>query len=287
MIGPLFDGMVDLEAALADLQGHIALPPTPDLAGSVATRLRTAPAPVTRIRPMRRRLRNSLLLAAAISLLIVATVLGVRFGLPSLGIEFRPPSTSPAPTATSGSSAPGSATSSATPTPSPRPVSLGLGEPTTLDAVRADAPFVVRVPTALPPPDQVFLGGADLRGQIAFLYPASADLPAATLLGGAGLLVTQNLGSADEGVARKLVDQGLATVTPVTVDGAPGFWIEGKPHGFWYLAPDGSAIEGSRRLVGDTLLWERDGVLYRIEGAITMERALDIAESMDAPEGAP
>jgi hypothetical protein len=32
--------------------------------------------------------------------------------------------------------------------------------------------------------------------------------------------------------------------------------------------------------VGDTLAWERNGVLYRIEGAITQERALEIARSM-------
>ena len=43
---------------------------------------------------------------------------------------------------------------------------------------------------------------------------------------------------------------------------------------------DGEFIDDSRRLVGDTLAWERDGVLYRIEGAITLERALEIAASM-------
>ena len=49
---------------------------------------------------------------------------------------------------------------------------------------------------------------------------------------------------------------------------------------FWYLAPDTSMIKESRRLVGDTLVWERDGMLYRIEGAISKARALEIAESM-------
>lgn len=62
--------------------------------------------------------------------------------------------------------------------------------------------------------------------------------------------------------------------------GAPGLWISGAPHVFWYLAPDGEFINESRRLVGDTLAWERDGVLYRIEGDITLERALEIAVSM-------
>jgi len=64
------------------------------------------------------------------------------------------------------------------------------------------------------------------------------------------------------------------------MDGSLGVWISGQPHLFWYLAPDGSFIQENRRLVGDTLAWERDGVLYRIEGAITLSRALEIARSM-------
>jgi hypothetical protein len=94
------------------------------------------------------------------------------------------------------------------------------------------------------------------------------------------LLVTQNHGSPDDGLGRKLVGAGLANVEPAVIDGAPGYWITGAPHVFWYLAPDGSVIEESRRLVGDTLVWERDDVLYRIEGAVSRVRALEIAESM-------
>src|SRR3712207_7864772 len=47
-------------------------------------------------------------------------------------------------------------------------------------------------------------------------------------------------------------------------------WISGEPHLFWYLAPDGTFIEESRRVVGNTLAWERDGILYRIEGDIPL-----------------
>ncbi|MEO5703561.1 MAG: hypothetical protein ABIZ52_03020, partial [Candidatus Limnocylindrales bacterium] len=95
-----------------------------------------------------------------------------------------------------------------------------------------------------------------------------------------GLLFTQNRGESDHGLARKLADAKLASVEPVDVNGAPGAWISGQPHFFWYLAPDGSVIEESRRLVGDTLVWERDGVLYRIEGAMTREYALELALTM-------
>jgi hypothetical protein len=126
----------------------------------------------------------------------------------------------------------------------------------------------------------VYAGDARLRGQVAFVYAPRDDLPASTLLGGAGLLITQNRGQPDNGLARKIVDSGQATVEPVDVDGSPGVWISGAPHLFWYKAPDGSIIEESRRLVGDTLAWESDGVLFRIEGTIAFPRALEIARSM-------
>lgn len=135
-------------------------------------------------------------------------------------------------------------------------------------------------PAALGQPDAVYLGDVALRGQVALVYAPRDDLPASNLLGGAGLLVTQNRGEPDDGLARKLVQTGLARVEPVDVNGATGVWISGEPHVFWYLAPDGFAIEDSRRLVGDTLAWERDGVLYRIEGAIPLAQALEIARSM-------
>lgn len=263
----------DLDARLADLATALAFPPTPDLAGAVAARLRAAPAPAgavgarPRLRPFGRSVRRSLLLAAALALLVVGAALAVRYGLELLSIEFGPVPTAspPAPSA---------------PAPGTTGTTLRLGQPLALEQVAAEAPFEVLVPAALGAPDAVYLGDIVLRGQVALVYAPRDDLPASNLLGGAGLLVTQNRGEPDAGLANKLADAGLATVEPVDVTGAPGVWISGKPHVFWYLAPDGSAIEESRRLVGDTLAWERDGILYRIEGAITLSRALEIAGSM-------
>jgi hypothetical protein len=158
--------------------------------------------------------------------------------------------------------------------------SLQLGRAMGLEEVESAAPFEVLVPAELGPPDAVYVGNVALRGQVAFVYAARDGLPASPLLNGAGLLVTQNRGEPDEGLAHKIVDTSDATVESVDVDGSPGVWISGEPHIFWYVAPDGTFITDSRRLVGDTLAWERDGVLYRIEGAITLERALEIARSL-------
>jgi hypothetical protein len=281
----------ELESALRDLGSVVDMPPTRDLATAVGDRLRamatagpmpSAMAPTTiepRRLPVIRSVRRSLLLAAAIAILVVGAALGVRFGLDLLEIEFGPvPSISvpPASVASPGASA----------RPTPRidaGARLSLGSVSTLEEAAADADFPLLVPDVLGPPDEVYMGGSALRGQVAFGYRPRADMPKQGLLAGLGLLVTQNRGEFDQGMVHKLIDTELGIVVPVDVDGAPGFWMAGAPHVFWYFAPDGTIIQESERRVGDTLAWERDGILYRIEGAASKERAVEIARSMRAP----
>ena len=259
---------MDLEAQLADLAGALAFPTTPDLATAIGARLR---APAARPLPFRRSMRRSLLLAAALTLLVVGGALAVRYGLELLNIRFGPvPTMSPSPS--SGGPSPAASVRLG--------ASLRLGEQASLDDVLGISSFRVLVPEALGPPDVVYVGGAVLRGQVAFVYGVRDALPLSGLLGGAGMLITQARGELDEGLADKLLDAELATVEHVQVNGAPGVWIGGRPHVFWYLAPDGQVIEESRRFVGNTLAWERDGVLYRIESMLELEDALEIAESM-------
>lgn len=267
----------DLELALRDLATALVVPATPDLASAVGVRLRGEVglhrpdlARTTRRRPIVRSLWRSLAVAAALALLAVGAVLGVRHAMQLLEIGFGPgPTVAPslAPSASDGR-APGTR--------------LGLGPTVTLDDARDATDDPILVPTLLGSPDVVFLGDSRLRGQVALGYRPRPDLPAATTLDGLGLLVTQNAGSFDEGLAFKLLRAGLAEVEPVDVDGAPGYWITGEPHVFWYLAPDGSFIEESERRVGDTLAWERGGVLHRVEGAGSLGQALAIARSMTA-----
>jgi hypothetical protein len=259
-----------LEAALLELGPMVDLPLAADLAPTVGARLRARPPSGARDGARGPRIRTALLLSAALTLLLVGTVLGIRVGLDLLDIDF-----GPVPTPTPSISSPVPSAQALTVTEV-----LGLGTALTLDDARSAADFPLKVPAALPPPDEVAIGGPVLGGQVAFVYAATADLPSSDLLEGAGLLVTQARGRPDTGLANKLVDSGLASVEPVTVGDDAGYWISGEPHWFWYLAPDGSAIEERRRFVGDTLVWERDGVLYRIEGAVSKADALAIAVSM-------
>jgi hypothetical protein len=261
---------VELEAALGDLRGAIAWPQTPDLSASVAARLAAVPAPAN---PWwRRSLPRSLLLAAAITLLVAGLAIGIRFGLDLLSIEF---GRGPSPSATTLSSPSAEASAGG-----PVGANLGLGDATALESVLTEADFPVAAPAALGPPDAVYLGGPRLRGQVAFVYTARDDLPASWLLGGAGLLLTQNRGDVDIGLANKIVDSGFGTVERVNVGDDSGYWFAGAPHWFWYLAPDDRIISESRRVVGNTLAWQRGDILFRIEGAISLERALEIAESL-------
>ena len=63
------------------------------------------------------------------------------------------------------------------------------------------------------------------------------------------------------------------------IDGATAFWITGS-HGFAYQSPTGFGFE-QPRIAGNTLLVERrDGLLLRIEGVQTRERAIELARSV-------
>ena len=50
---------------------------------------------------------------------------------------------------------------------------------------------------------------------------------------------------------------------------------------FRYRDATGPEVQELTRLVGDTLVWERDGVTLRLEGAASLDQALVVAESMD------
>jgi hypothetical protein len=258
-------GFVDyseLVAGLRDLGTAVDWPVTPDLAAAVAPHLTATAQAGTRpwswlFKPT---LTRAILLAGLLALLVGGAALGIRYGLQLLQIDF-----GPVPTLAPQSPGAGS--------------TLQLGTRATLDSIRADAAFPVVVPADPGTPDEVYLGGEQLRGQVAFVYAPREDLPPSDLLNGAGLLVTQNRGRIDSSLARKIVETG-GVVDRVTVGAWPGYWITGTPHGFWYLAPDGDMISDSGRIVGNTLAWQRDDKLYRIEGDITLERALQIAESI-------
>jgi hypothetical protein len=66
----------------------------------------------------------------------------------------------------------------------------------------------------------------------------------------------------------------------VAVGDGRGFWIEGDAHVFVYRDAAGEIRSDEYRLAGNVLLWEREGLTFRLESALGKEQALRIADGV-------
>jgi hypothetical protein len=103
---------------------------------------------------------------------------------------------------------------------------------------------------------------------VSFVYGSKADPRA---------LFTQFAGQVDEVIFKKIASD--TKIEPVTVDGQPGYWLEGA-HFFSYLDRHGDMQSEQVRLAGNVLLWERGTRTLRLEADISKEEALRIAASV-------
>jgi len=151
---------------------------------------------------------------------------------------------------------------------------LGSLEPSLAQA-QADAGFRVLVPSALGQPEYVFYKASPVP-LVSLVYSPRAELPAGTDPEVGALFM--EFRSADSiGYLTKLVGPGTK-IEQVTVNGVPGIWLEGAPHEVFVApSPGGNPFLDRVRLAGNTLLWYRDGVTYRLEADVTKQRALEIA----------
>ena len=79
----------------------------------------------------------------------------------------------------------------------------------------------------------------------------------------------------------KLVSAG-SRLERVEVDGGPAAWISGGDHAVFYeAARNGVEERAAGRLAGNVLVWERDGIAYRLEADVSRDRALELAASLD------
>jgi len=273
-----------LERALRDLGGGLAYPPTPDLSASVRTQIATQPAPRGRwwltTPPTWRRFATVLAL-----LLIVALLLGAlppvrkgvarRLGLSN--VEIIVVTAVPTPTIVPTPTAPPSGTAGATPTSDNRNARAELGIEATLPEAQARAGFTVGVPD-LPDyrtPDAIYVGQPPTGGRVSLVYTARPGL-AAIAGTDIGMLVQEFRGGLGGGLFQKGVPAS-SHIEPVTINGVPGYWIEGGLRAFAYQEPSGNVQFEQTRIAGNTLLWEQGGIVYRLESLLPKDDALRIA----------
>jgi hypothetical protein len=246
-----------LAAALSDLASAVEFPVTPVLSTAVAAEIQL---------PARTgwglgipSLGRSLVLGTAAALLVVGAAGAIGLGIGAIRINF--------------------AGDSPLPTPVGSVPDRGYGQPTTLAEAQDAVPFHIRLPAdpVLGKPDAVYLAPVPASGTVVLAwgdrpgYPADDD--------GIGLVITEFEADIGPDTFEKMILDGT-TVQPTTVNGLPGWWVEGGTHFFFYRDEDGEIVETTVRLVGSALFWEENGLVLRIEGAPNLAAAQKVAASL-------
>jgi hypothetical protein len=249
----------DLELELRALAAEAVWPPTPDLESAVLARLAAGPGPAAASARRRRPHRSRRVLAAAVAALVLLPTAGaVAFPqarddvLEWLGLRNVEVRRVPAPP------------------PAARPeLERDLGRLVTLAVAEREAGFRAAIPEALGPPDRVRVTGQ----RISLIYAPSDDLPALDGVD-AGLILTQSRGGIRGEYLEKLL-LGGTNVERVEVAGNRGAYISGGEHAYLYETPGGRIEQDSPLLAGPTLIWQRFGLVFRLE--TRAERALALA----------
>jgi Domain of unknown function (DUF4367) len=241
--------MSELEHALFALGRELAVPVAPDLAPRVLAALEP------RARPARMRLAVVFVavlvavLLAALAIPDARSALARFFHIGAARIEVV----------------------DELPAVEPQPPELdlepALGDRVTLAEARRGAGYdLLELDEA---PDRVYLGPRD---SVWFLY----GRPDAVRL-----LVAQTPKlSIDEGfIFKKLAAVGT-NVETVSVRGKPAYFLSGEPHEVILLDEYDLPVQETLRLARNTLLWEEDGRTLRLEGDLSREQAVEIAESL-------
>ncbi len=237
----------ELEATLRDIGARLRAPETPHLAARVRARIAERRQPA-------RRPWIQVLAPAALTLLVIGAGATATEVIRLRGVDvFRVPAVSAPPLS-----------------------SLDLGVRASLATAQALVkPLHLSSDPVFAMPDEIYLR-REGNGQASFVYAPRPGLPPGPT--GHGALVTQFRGILDAALIGKGVGPG-SRVENVRVGDAPGIWIEGEAHFFFYRDANGNIHQETLRLAGNTLLWERDGQLLRLEAQVSKSRALEIAAS--------
>lgn len=138
---------------------------------------------------------------------------------------------------------------------------LELGKRSTLAPAQKRAGFRLRRPAALGAPEEVYM----YRGAVTCVYRMTTGR----------LIHFQQVRGSTAPYIRKYA----RTFRRVDVAGAPGLLVKG-PHVMLYDQRPGGPREQASRLAKTALLWERDGLLLRLEADLPENEMLRIARSV-------
>jgi len=167
-----------------------------------------------------------------------------------------------------------------TTTPATTATALDLGPEVALADVRDQVGFTMPVPRepGFEHPDEVHVSHPPASGEATLVYRTGAGLPS-TGTSDIGMLISAFRADIDGAFFSKSTGPGT-TVETVTVQGRPGFWIEGAPHEFFYRDASGNTVPHTLRLAANVLLWEVNGITVRIESALPRDNVIRIADAM-------
>ena len=130
----------------------------------------------------------------------------------------------------------------------------------------------------MPKPDVAYVLGGGLRRIVTLAWraePGEPTIPGSDL----ALSLMAVPGGTDDSLLKKVVARSTS-IESVTVAGDRGWWISGAPHEIFIARPDGDVDMVTSALAGDTLVFARDGTLYRLESALGRDATIAIAESL-------
>jgi hypothetical protein len=257
-----------LDKQLSQLSQELPYPPTPDIAAAVASHLEDEKS-----RPPRQ--LSPRLAWVVVILILLATLMAIEPVRAQI-LEFlqvgaiRIFLNQPDPTIPPGGAQPSPMAGVSIPTATPVafPVLDELAGETSLEGARSAIGFPIKLPTyppALGEPDRVFL--QDLGGQAVLLVWMDEDDPGSIQLD----LLIMGPGT--------FAEKGLPEVIEETsVNGLRAIWTQGE-----HILHFGGTTYQSVPLVvqGNILVWEQDGITYRLESDLPLEEAVRLAESLD------
>lgn len=254
--------MADLERALRDLGENLDAPAGANLASSVRLRLAEGTAAPLRITAFPVARRRVVLSSATALVVLVLSMVGFwapareavadLFGLRGVRFDRAPSPVRPG-------------------------ESLRVGRPVALDDARRSVDFPLAIPARLGPPDAVYVDEGASETVISYVYRPRPTLPEVRSTG-VGFLVSQFRGRVDAAVMTKFLGPG-STIEPISVGSGRGFWLPEPGHVVMYLDRQDQIQEDTARLTANVLLFERDGVITRLESRLSRDEMLSIAAS--------